>query len=394
MYVTKKLSSLRAAPHLMSLPPPDGPYSGIAVILDVDAVDPNDEDCFGVSGPVPLENLPIPQNKKIGIGKSQILTGLCLSFGISDSLMMIPVIDEPLSSNTYYVIQASSEHAGLALTCSRNDEDELAGSKGAKKQPFDPHNINQQFKIICCPGGASSEMYAESLAIDARPPSFMRKDKWVSTITASPMSWSCNLNEAEGQGLCERLRNALPEFGFSIGVTSSKHVVVGRWYVPFMFVKEFGMRYSDQMRSSMYYKMSLEQRWEKIYETENRGGSDTVVVDVRVKSEEVMLGGTVRVQGRHADGVVRYENVGNAVKGIGLTFGVVERMKWEQMRAGWVDVAGREVSVNERYFNGSGWRRFGCYVLVERFVLKRMTTGSLVLAYDFCHIHQLRTKWE
>lgn len=45
-------------------------------------------------------------------------------------------------------------------------------------------------------------------------------------------------------------------------------------------------------------------------------------------------------------------------------------------------------------FGGVGeWRKFGCYVLVERFVLKRMD-GSLVLTYDFKHTHHVRTKWE
>lgn len=42
---------------------------------------------------------------------------------------------------------------------------------------------------------------------------------------------------------------------------------------------------------------------------------------------------------------------------------------------------------------GKRWKRFGCYVLVERFVVKRMD-GSLVLTWEFRHTHQLTAKWE
>ncbi|CAM8884338.1 unnamed protein product [Rhodiola kirilowii] len=382
MYVAKTLSSLRSSPHLMSLPPPEGPYSGILVIQDEHIAD-QDVNCFGVFEPVGVRSLPFPQNKTIGISYQ--------------SVMMIPVVNEPLSSNTYYVLQD-----GLAITCSSDEEYEgqdicwfLAGSnQSAKRQHFDPDNINQQMKIIHS-GKTSPQMYAESLAYDAYPPSFMRKYNWKTTSITSPTSWPCMLNETEGQGLCERLRKCLPEFDdFPIGVQSSDHVMVGRWYVPCIFVKEFGKRYKDQMRDSMYYKMSLEQRWEKILEAENVGGeSAAVVAEGRVKSEVVMLGGRVGVGGgRVVDGVVRYENVGQSGGGIGLSVGLVERMKWEQSSAGWVDRGGGDevirVRVEERY----GWRRFGVYVLVERFVLKRMN-GSLVLTHDFYHTHQKKTKW-
>ncbi|GFZ21476.1 hypothetical protein Acr_29g0006380 [Actinidia rufa] len=47
----------------------------------------------------------------------------------------------------------------------------------------------------------------------------------------------------------------------------------------------------------------------------------------------------------------------------------------------------REEVVNGReefdvVMGDEGWSRFGCYVLVERFVLRRMD-GSVVLTYDF-----------
>ena len=80
---------------------------------------------------------------------------------------------------------------------------------------------------------------------------------------------------------------------------------------------------------------------------------------------------------------------------MGLSLEVFERMKWEQERAGWVGGNERHVAVKrvEEFGGIGGWKKFGCYVLVERFVLKRLH-GSLVLNYDFKHTHQIRCKWE
>ncbi|CAN1296165.1 hypothetical protein LINPERPRIM_LOCUS23052 [Linum perenne] len=39
------------------------------------------------------------------------------------------------------------------------------------------------------------------------------------------------------------------------------------------------------------------------------------------------------------------------------------------------------------------WKRFGYFVLVERFVLRRID-GSFLMSYEFKHLHQFRTKWE
>ncbi|KAL5855954.1 hypothetical protein ACOSQ4_005756 [Xanthoceras sorbifolium] len=74
-------------------------------------------------------------------------------------------------------------------------------------------------------------------------------------------------------------------------------------------------------------------------------------------------------------------------------------MNWEEERVGWVRGNERQVSVKREEqccggVHGSDqWRKFGCYVLVERFVLKRMD-GSLFLTYDFKHTHHIRSKWE
>ncbi|KAI4357910.1 hypothetical protein L6164_001826 [Bauhinia variegata] len=89
-----------------------------------------------------------------------------------------------------------------------------------------------------------------------------------------------------------------------------------------------------------------------------------------------------------------YNNVGTEAS-VGLSTAIVERMKWEQERSGWIEGKEKEVRVErvEELKGNSGWKKFGCYVLVESFVLKRLD-GSLVLTYSFRHTHQIRTKWE
>lgn len=72
--------------------------------------------------------------------------------------------------------------------------------------------------------------------------------------------------------------------------------------------------------------------------------------------------------------------------GLGLSLGMVERLKWDEYRAGLVEVV--EFSGGRRE-----WSRFGCYVMVERFALKRLN-GSLVISFDFYHAHQTMLKRE
>lgn len=173
-------------------------------------------------------------------------------------------------------------------------------------------------------------------------------------------------------------------------------MVVGKWYCPFMFVMDGTV--GDQIKKSMYYGMSLEQRWERIYTRENNGKEgDKVTLDVVMQNKVISVAGKEAVDANVADGVLWCRSVGD-MRGenrVGLSLAIVERMKWEEKRVGWVDGDEKHVKVNRvEEFGGVGeWKRFGCYVLVERFVLRRMD-GSLVLTYDFKHTHQLRNKWE
>ncbi|KAE8725237.1 hypothetical protein F3Y22_tig00009009pilonHSYRG00291 [Hibiscus syriacus] len=80
--------------------------------------------------------------------------------------------------------------------------------------------------------------------------------------------------------------------------------------------------------------------------------------------------------------------------GIGLSSVVFEGMRWWEESVVWVDgVEKVEKVVEIGGGKGGGWRRFDCYVLVERFDLRRLD-GTLVLNCDFRHTHEIRIKWE
>ncbi|KAK9676115.1 hypothetical protein RND81_11G055300 [Saponaria officinalis] len=204
-----------------------------------------------------------------------------------------------------------------------------------------------------------------------------------------------NFTMEEVSGVNSTLRARLPDLNFPITLQCSNPVVVGKWYCPFMFVKEGTKK--DQIRNSVFYEMSLEQRWERVFNIENDGYSQekVVIVDTVVPTK------VVRIEGQQSEEM--YDSNENEVvwfkskdDEVGLSKLVVERMRWEEERVGWV--RGEEDKqvrvVKEEVYGGViGWRCFGCYVLVESFVLRR-NDSSVVLNFDFMHNHQVRSKWE
>ncbi|TKY69445.1 hypothetical protein E2542_SST05719 [Spatholobus suberectus] len=135
-------------------------------------------------------------------------------------------------------------------------------------------------------------------------------------------------------GCNDTLRARLPCFNFPLSNDSSESTVVGKWYCPFMFLKE-GMRFKEQMRMSMFYEVTLKQRLEKVFLKENgKNGEDTVLVDVVVKTKVVKVAGKDVVWDEN--GVVdkvlwfrSFDDDGREVS-VGLSLEMVERMKWEQ----------------------------------------------------------------
>lgn len=268
--------------------------------------------------------------------------------------------------------------------------------RDVKPRPFDPHDVYQQFEIVLKPSGS---FYAKSLAEDGYPPHFLRIKGW-QIYTKTPKNYELR----EANGINVSLRSRLPNLDFPPSTKTSNPVVVGRWYCPFVFIKEGNL--SDQVKKSIFYEMTLEQKWERFFEKENdyNDKGNAVSVTAAFRSESVFIGES-RMEAMWdeknvVDGVVWFTSLEGDRKqeeSVGLSLEVFERMRWEEEKVGWVGFGERRVERMTRdvKFEGvsNGWRRFGCYVLVERFVLKRMDE-SLVLTYDFGHTHQVKSIFE
>ncbi|XP_010476352.1 PREDICTED: uncharacterized protein LOC104755636 [Camelina sativa] len=376
MYVTRRLSEYQRNPLELERPPPDGPNSGVLVIQD-EASKPTA--CFGLCYHNEPKGLPFPQNVNLTVDSSSY-----------DSVLFIPALDQPLSSNRYYSIKRRGKHSGKALA-SAKEEDRVpcffcfSFLPEAKPQEADPYDIYHQFEIHQ-QKSCSSRFFATSSAPNGKPPEFLQRKYW--TVQYSN-SQDFGLTD-DAKGINTTLRSALPS-----DVNTS--VVVGKWYVPFIFVKD--RKAKDQIKSSTYYSMSLKQKWEEVYSCENVNSNEEereVVVDFEVESEVMKLEGQAiekTTKSVDRNGVVWY---GIADKKIGLKAMVMERMKWEEERFGWSKKSNElrsSIKISERFEGGSSqWKSYKCYVLVESFELKR-TDGSLVLMYEFTHADKLKSKW-
>lgn len=263
-----------------------------------------------------------------------------------------------------------------------------------KPKPFDHRNIYQQFKIH---RHHRQSFFAKSAAIDGLPPKFLRKKGW--ELRSSSRLFPPKLSEA--LGLDNSLRTLLPSVDFPIRNNRSDVSIVGKWYCPFVFVRE-ETRIRHQMRKSVMYKMTLEQWWEEITSCVNNGGEDenAVRVNISVEREVSKVFGVEAVKDNKVShgGFVWYRVYDrNRVRrsGVGLSIAIVEKMRWVQEEGGWVNGREKEVRIErvEENTSENSWRRFGCYVLVESFALKRMD-GSLVLRCDFRHTDKVKCKWE
>ncbi|KAK1571987.1 hypothetical protein Q3G72_025725 [Acer saccharum] len=94
-------------PAALQSPPPEGPNSGILVILDEEA---EPTCCFGTCYSDQLPELPFPQNKNL---KTSYTTSTGQGSSVSyNKVVFIPVLNQPLSSNLYYAIQPRGSHIG------------------------------------------------------------------------------------------------------------------------------------------------------------------------------------------------------------------------------------------------------------------------------------------
>lgn len=262
-----------------------------------------------------------------------------------------------------------------------------------KPKPFDLKDLYQIFKIHSHQSGG---FFAKSIAPDGIPPTFLRKKGWRVRITGSYKS--CKLSEA--LGVDAPLREKLPDFNFPISRKRSPPVIVGKWYCPFIFVRE-GRRIKHQMKKSMFYSMTLEQKWEEIYScSSDESEGEAVIVDTYVEREVVLVSGmeATKIGRNDPDGFLwfrAYNPYNRKRVSVGLSSAIIENMRWVQEAGGWAYGNGREkvVRVREEVRRQSEWQRFGCYVLVESFCLRTLD-GKLLLRYDFRHSHNIKCKWE
>ncbi|KAG6574031.1 hypothetical protein SDJN03_27918, partial [Cucurbita argyrosperma subsp. sororia] len=380
MYVTRPLSAYRNSPAAAACEvEPEGPNTGILVIEDEAS---ESKWLFGLLKRRSVKALPFPQNMIMELrytrneGEHQRIDRL--------NALLIPVLNQPSSSNQYYVIRSRGRSKGLACTSSKEEDMTSCGcftfTHDTTPQLFDPTNAYQQFQLdknMSCLGPCG--FMSHSMAPDGVPPRFLRHKGW--RAYTKPLK---NFKPTQALGVDVALRGRLPELNL-------KPTVVGKWYCPFIFIREGEV--GDQMRSSPYYEMTLEQHWEEVFGCYNEGGlvGNGVEVDVYVKRQGVFVGGVAAERVVVDGGVVWFGE-----REVGVSTAVVERVKWEEERGGFRWGGHEEVErvVRREAFEGLGvWRRFGCYALVERFVLKRMD-GSVVLTWDFTHTHQIRIKWE
>lgn len=111
MYVTRPLSLYKNSPEALSLPPPEGPNSGILVIQDEQPkASSSSSSCFGFGELHELKELPFPQNTNIELFyRSGISVNRATHYR---HLAFIPVLGQPLSSNHYYLIHLNGKHRG------------------------------------------------------------------------------------------------------------------------------------------------------------------------------------------------------------------------------------------------------------------------------------------
>ncbi|KAG9448683.1 hypothetical protein H6P81_008648 [Aristolochia fimbriata] len=394
MFVTRPLSLFKTSPEAVSELLPEGPNSGYLVTTD-EEWENEARSCGGLFKDKRIKDFPFPQNRILTVEYSEYHGQHWMFY--HDKVLFVPVIGQPLSANMYYVIMAQGKYKGQACSCSKEEDKSTYcfcnHIRDIKPRPLDFSNIYQQVLIKRC---GKAQFVASSIASDGYAPRFLRRKGW--RVYASS-SQQIPLHDVNGVDIA--VRNPHPSSDFPISNTRSMSVVMGGWHCPFMFIKEEDTTVKGQMERSPFYEMTLERFWEQIFACENSysGQENVVAINTSVKMEVVRLFGEEEVRTediRVGDGWVWFRiQKSGAKRNVGLSLPMLESMRVEAKRGDWVEREEREVRIErvDEFKGDGGWSRYGSYVLVDRFVLKRMD-GSLVLICDFRHTHQLQAKWE
>lgn len=106
MYTTKPLSLYKDSPEAISLPP-EGPNSAYLVVEDAKSTPTTCDMCLCTPS---IKEMPFPQNKLLQLAIYHD-TG-DLPYYSYYTVYLIPVINQPLSSNRYYAIKTDGRHKG------------------------------------------------------------------------------------------------------------------------------------------------------------------------------------------------------------------------------------------------------------------------------------------
>lgn len=165
-----------------------------------------------------------------------------------------------------------------------------------KKPQPDPYDIHQQVVITTTSSPSCSYYHAKPADPNAILPAYL-----MSSWTLENRTSTLRLID-DAKGLNVELRSKLPGLDMS--------VVVGKWYVPFLFVKEGDI--IDQVKISMYYNMTLHQRWEEVFFYENVHNEDCiqVAVDVDLEAQVIKVEGqkiNIETTNLDAKGIVWFQ---------------------------------------------------------------------------------------
>ncbi|KAF6169047.1 hypothetical protein GIB67_038544 [Kingdonia uniflora] len=132
------------------------------------------------------------------------------------------------------------------------------------------------------------------------------------------------------------------------------------------------------------------------HENEERTKDNNIkVMDLKLLKEEVSLYGVKAMKMDETCGMIWYKQVTHNGEGLNfrLSSVIAEKMKLIQENGGWIGGGDVRVDKVEEFKGENGWKRFRCFVLVERFSLRSLD-GNSMLTCDFKHIHHIQSRWE
>ncbi|KAJ4825142.1 hypothetical protein Tsubulata_008678 [Turnera subulata] len=368
MYATRLLSQCQKNPSLLSttLQPSEGPYSGYLVTWD-------DEDEPSITQPgcwftsnvrsSPLKKLPLPHDKELAI--YPMLRGYSNKNYVT--CIFVPVLDQPLSSNKYYLLKHPF-HLGKVATATKSGEKDrnCIGST-----EFHYNNIYQQFQIW--PSQKYERFKISPVTPDAVCPDSLAAEEMAIRTCDSRLPETSQVN-----GLDATLRMQLPRFQLSQpNRKSTDPLVVGEWYIPSMFVQEKPLLGRDSLYKM--YLVHLEQRWVEA----DLSGKNVLKTDAAyIYDKKARWSNDYDTDG-YASFVAYNATSQEIERQVRLSGAVVKKMLWLQEKGGWT----MDKRIKDKAIKDACKGRKP-YLLVETFRMWGWDNNE-VLRWHFIHSHRI-----